>query len=255
MDNREWKWVYISLLSAVLFIIIATGANATMDCFSGGCAITLISVFLAVASLAVALLFLSRARAMDAILGGRRLLAHWVYPAEDTGTSAFREFEEYREMNRSLLFIVGGMLVIAMILALILGGDAGITTAGMLLVVLVLISIVSWGAPRLELTRARNAPREVYIAENGFIYEGAVYSFLSFMLRMDGVRFREGTDKRPPMLVFSFLQLVGLFILKPFEINIPIPVGDEVKAREIVERLGGTGERGGSGTSLTKGSR
>lgn len=240
MENNEWKKVYMSLIAAVFFIILIVVASETMDGMSGGYALSFVSLFLTISSFAVALLFFTHARTMDTILLGKNLLAYWVYPADEARKSAEREFVEYREMNRALLYVVGGFLCLAMVLVVIFGGEGGVPTAGILLGVLVIIVIVAWGAPKLELKRALNASRDAYIAENGIIYEGAVYPFSSFLMRMDGVRFTKGTGKRPPILGFSFMQLVGLLILRPFEISIPVPKGEERKALEIITRLGGS---------------
>lgn len=238
MKNNEWKRVYILLVAAVLFILLIVVASGTMDGMSGGYAVMFVSLFLSITAFAVALLFFTRARVMDEILGGKNLLAHWVYPEDETRRNAEREFVNYKESNRALLYVVGGFLLIAMLLMVIFGGEAGVTTAGMLFIVLIIIAIVSVVAPRLELTRARNAPRETYITNTGIIYEGAVYPFHSFMMRMDGVRFIKGTAKSPPMLEFSFIQLIGLYIRQPFDINVPVPAGEETKAQEIAGVLG-----------------
>ncbi|MEI6840202.1 MAG: hypothetical protein WCK53_02975, partial [Methanomicrobiales archaeon] len=142
MNNNEWKWVYISLIAAVLFIILMFMASGTMDGMSGGYAVMFISFFLTLSSFAVALLFFTRARAMDDILRGKNLLAHWVYPVEETRKSAEREFVNYKESNRALLYVVGGFIFIAMLLMIIFGEEAGVTTAGILFIVLIIIAIV-----------------------------------------------------------------------------------------------------------------
>ena len=239
MENSQWKWVYISLVAAVVFIILIIMASISMDGMSGGYAVSFTSFFLMLSAFAVAGLFFTRARAMDDILGGKNLLAHWVYPEDETRKSAEREFIDYKEANRALLFIVGGFLVIAMVLMIIFGGEAGITTAGVLFVVLIIVSIVSVVAPRLERKRALNAPQDAYITDTGIIYEGGVYPFHSFLMMMDGVSYEKETKKHPPLLVFSFIQLVGLYILRPYAVSIPVPRGEEEKARGIARRLGG----------------
>ena len=118
----------------------------------------------------------------------------------------------------------------------------GVATAGLLFVVLIIIAIVSVVAPKLEYRRALGASREAYITDKGLIYEGAVYPFKSFMMRMTDVRFENVTDKTPPLLIFSFIQLVGLYIPRPFDISIPVPEGEVETARGIARKLGGIAE-------------
>jgi hypothetical protein len=241
VHNPEWKWVYISLLAAGFFLVLAVFASTSMDCFSGGCAITFVSGFLVVCGVATALLFFTRAREMDAIIRGTNLLASWTYPEEEMRQSAEREYRDYREVNRGLLFVVGGFILIAMVLMAIFGGEAGLLTAGVLLVVFVLCAIASVAAPWLERRRAIASPSATLITDTGLVYEGAVHPFSSFLLRMDGIRFEEEAGEHPPLLVFSFVQIVGLFILRPYEVAVPVPRGEEERAREIAARLGGTG--------------
>jgi hypothetical protein len=244
MENAEWKWVHRSLIAGVFFFILMVFAGG-MDCISGGCALVFVSIFLCITSFAVALLFYTRARAMDDILLGKDLLAHWVYPEEESKKSVEREYEEYRDTNKGLLMVVGFFLGIAILGMLIFGGEPGVMTAGILFLVFVLCAIAAWGAPKLERGRALKASHEALITKNGLIYEEAVYPFSSFLMRMDGVRYQKGTAKRPALLIFSFIQLVGLYILRPFAVSIPVPPGEEGLAGRIAKQLGGDAEEEG----------
>lgn len=81
--------------------------------------------------------------------------------------------------------------------------------------------------------------KEALIADNGIIYEGAVYPFQSFLMRMDGAEFFEKEGLKPAVLVFSFTQSAGLSIRTSFNIEIPVPQGEEEKARGIAGRIAG----------------
>ncbi len=105
-------------------------------------------------------------------------------------------------------------------------------------VILAIIALAAWGAPRLVHSRALRASPEAFIAGNGIIYREAVYPFRSFLNRLDGVSYRDAMHDEPPLLIFSFVQIVGLYILRPYEVRIPIPSGEEEHARQIVRRLG-----------------
>ncbi|HIH27076.1 MAG TPA: hypothetical protein HA256_03675 [Methanoregulaceae archaeon] len=238
MKNHEWKWVYVAAGGAVVFFLLIGIADQSMDCMSGGCAVMFVSFFLAVTLVAVALLFWSRARTMDAILSGKELLAHWTYSDEDSVTSAEREFAEYREANKALFIIVGGFFLIAIIFLLIFGGEAGVLTTFILLGAVGIIALVAWGAPRLVYASSLKRSPEACIAGNGIIYREAVYPFRSFLNRLDGVSFREAAQGEPSLLIFSFIQVVGLYILRPYEVRVPVPGGEEERAREIARKLG-----------------
>jgi hypothetical protein len=239
VENTQWKWCYRSILSAAIFAAICLLAFNFIDGMSGGFALAFVSFFLAVSGVAVAALFFHRARAMDFILNGTRLLAHWIYSSEVAEQSARREYAEHLERNRAMFFVVGGMIVIASLIMITFAGDGGLITGAFLLAFTVLLSIISRVAPGLVLRNSLRAPKEAYIAENGIIYEGTVYPFSSFMMKMEGAKFKRGSKGMPALLVFSFTQAVGLNISSSFDIEIPVPDGQEEVAGRIADMLGG----------------
>ena len=239
MKNTQWKLVYGSLIAAVVFGVMSFGALTYIDGFSGGYALAFLAILLSVSSLGIAALFVQRARAIDDVLSGKQVLAHWVYAEDDAEKSVEREYVSYLGTNRTLFIVVSVMMALTMLVLVFFGGIGGRYAAGMLLVFLGIIAVVSEIAPRLERNRARRAPKEAYIAQNGIIYEGSAYPFLSFMVKMQAVRYNEGAGERPASLVFSFLQLI-LIIVRPFDVTIPVPRGQEERAREIVRALGGS---------------
>jgi hypothetical protein len=237
--NNEWKKVAASLIAAVFFTAICLVSYTTIDGMSGGFALAFISFFLAVSSAAVALLFVHRARVMDAILTGPSPLAYWTYPVDVALTSVEREYRDCQERNKATFIIIGGMLVIVALVFFIFVGEGGPETALFLLAFTVFLYIVSRVMPGLERRRAMQASHTAFIAHAGIIYEGAVYPFRSFMMWRDGISFSKASEKKPAMIIFSFSQLVGRFIIQPFDIAIPVPAGEEEKAIRIVQELGG----------------
>ncbi len=133
-----------------------------------------------------------------------------------------------------MFLIIGGMLALASLVMMIFAGEGGFISGVFLLAFTVFLFIVSRIAPAIVLKYALASPREAYIAENGIIYEGAVYPFQSLLMRMDGATFQEKTGKKPAVLIFSFTQSVGLNIRTPFDIGIPVPQGEEETARKIL---------------------
>jgi len=235
MENTQWKWCYRSLFTTAIFAITCIYAFSFIDGMSGGYAIAFVSFFLAVTGVAVAALFFHRARVMDSILNSPRLLAHWVYSADEAEESARREYANYQERNRAMFLVIGGMLVLVALVMMIFAGEGGLITGVFLLAFTVFLFIVSRVAPAIALKYALRSPREAYIAENGIVYEGAVYPFQSFLMKMDETTFHKRTGKKPAVLIFSFTQFVGLNIRSPFDIEIPVPEGEEEVAGKIAD--------------------
>jgi hypothetical protein len=236
MQNSQLKWCHRSLLFGAVFSVVCIYALYFTDGFSGGYAVAFVSFFLVASAVAVAALFFHRAKVMDGILNSSQLLAHWTYSAEEAEQSAKREYADYQERNHAMFLVIGGMLAFAALIMMIFAGEDGRLTGAFLLAVMALLLAVSRIAPRIALKYALSSPKEAYITDNGIIYEGAVYPFHSFLMRRDGAEFLEKEGKKPAVLVFSFTQSVGLSISTSFNVEIPVPQGEEEKARRIAGR-------------------
>lgn len=237
--NNEWKNVTISLAATVFFAVLCYVSLTSIDGMSWGYAIAFISFFLAVSGVVVALLFVHRAQAMDHILGDPSPLARWTYPEEMARASAEREYGEFQERNRIMFFVIGGMLGAVALFFIFFIGDGGIETGIVLLAIAGLLFVVSKVTPVLERRHALTAPREAIISRTGIVYQGRVYPFRSFLMGMEDVSFKEAGRKAPARITFSFLQLIGRFlILRPFDVVIPVPSGEDARAEAIARDLG-----------------
>ncbi len=125
IKNTEWKRVYASLGVTVVCAAICIAAFSLMDGFEGGFAVAFVTFFLAICGIAVAGLFFTRAREMDAIIENKQVLAHWVYREEDALQSADREFREYQYRNHAMFILIGGMLAVVALFFLIFVGEGG----------------------------------------------------------------------------------------------------------------------------------
>jgi hypothetical protein len=239
MKNNEWNRMYVSILIAGFFSVMCVAALTFIEGMAGGYAISLVSFFIAVSGIAVAGLFFHRARVMDEILNSNQILAHWVYSSDMAQESAHREYGEYIDRNRAMFILIGGMLVVTALIFIIFVEEGGLITGIFLLAFTVVLFIISRITPRFELNRALKTPHEAYIARNGIIYEGAVYPFKSFMMGMYDVSLQKGSGKKNASIIFSFTQLVGLYIIQAFDIAVPIPEGELETAYGILRALEG----------------
>ncbi|NMB78166.1 MAG: hypothetical protein GYA23_03630 [Methanomicrobiales archaeon] len=240
-NNPEWKKAGFALCAAVLFFLLCILSYTSIDGMSGGYALSFIAFFLTLSGIAVSLLFAHRARVMDAILSDPRLLAHWTYPEAVAQESAHREFQEYRERNRAMFIVIGGMLVLVALFFIIFIGEGGPETGVFLLLFAAFLFVVSRVTPWLEHKRAVAASRDAFISHAGIIYQGRVYPFRTFLVSRPEVSFRKAQKGAPAAIVFSFVQLVGT-IMQPFDVAIPVPAGKEEDAKRIILALGGDGE-------------
>jgi len=135
--------------------------------------------------------------------------------------------------------VIGGMLAIVALFFIIFVEEGGPETGLFLLAFMALLFVVSRVMPGIERRRALHAPRDALISRTGIVYEGAVYPFRSFLMYYTGISFRKAGKRVPAVLVFSFTQLVGRFIVKPFDITIPVPAGEEERAEWISRTFAG----------------
>ena len=239
--NTEWKKMAASAIAAVVFTAICLASFFTIDGMNGGFALAFVSFFLVISSIVVALLFFTRARAMDAILADPSPLAHWDYPEAMVQETIEREYQEFRGRNYAMFIFIGGMLGLVALFFILFMGEGGLETGLVLLAIAVLLFAVSRVTPWLEHRRAESAPRETIITHRGVVYQGAVYPFRSFLIFFNGVSFSGPQRKTQAMIIFSFTQLVGQFIIRPFDIAVPVPVGEEDTAHRVVRELGAKG--------------
>ncbi|NLD56506.1 MAG: hypothetical protein GX651_00025 [Methanomicrobiales archaeon] len=237
--NTEWKNATISLVAAAIFFLICIISIMGIDGMSGGYALAFVSLFLAVGGLVVALLFVTWARARDAILTDPSPVAHWDYPEAMMQETTEREYREFQARNHVMFMVIGGMLGVVALVFLLFVRDGGPETALVLLAIAGLLFVVSRLTPWLEYRRARAAPREAVITHQGVVYCGTVYPFRSFLISYDGAMFYEPQRNKPATITLSFSQLVGQFIIRPFTITIPVPAGEEDTARQVVRNLRG----------------
>ena len=237
--NNEWKKGTISIIATVVFTVTCLISTTAIDGMSGGYALAFVSFFLAVSSVAITMLYIHRARVMDGILTDPHLLAHWTYADEIAQKNVEREYLDYQNRNRIMFIVIGSMLVLVSLFFMIFVGDGGLMTGIILLGFMVFLFIISRAAPWLERRRAMGASHDAFIARTGIIYEGVVYPFRSFLVSWNGVLLRNANKKNPALMVFSFTQLNGRCIIQPFDVVIPVPLGEEENAGRIVRELSG----------------
>ena len=204
--------------------------------FGGGFALMFISFFLFISSLNIAgIIFYPRAKVFNAVVTDSKLLAHWTYDPALYSRIIEREYEEHKNRNTALLIITDGMLIFLALFFIIFIQDGGFETGLTLLGIAILLFFVAKLAPGFIRDRKEKMPPEAWISTKGLVYEGTVYPYSGFLLGITGVSYLERTE---PVLIFSFHQLTGAKIYETFKITIPVPKGEEEKAKKIPSQLG-----------------
>lgn len=230
-------WVGAGLgLAGLLMILLPPLAG--LDMMQFGFALQFLGLFLVIVGLIVAVMFGVRARRLSAILAGKNLLAHWVYPPDQLEAQATREMEEARQRNRFLFLLVAGLTVACTVLFVVIGflngeEDSMPVFVGIMAGVLLLVGAFAFGMPYLQQRRVRQSSGEAYIAENGLFLSGALYTWDGPMAGMDGVSLVE--DGGQTRLVFHLRSLSRTYATgyQPYSVEVPVPAGEEGTARRI----------------------
>lgn len=235
MKNNSKDRIIQCLLFAGFSLILFYIGLSVIPCFDGGCALMFISIFLFFSSLAVAgIIFYPMSRVFDAVVNDSDLLAHWTYDEAWYSRIIEREYEEHKERNTALLIVIDGMLLICALFFIVFVPEGGIETGIVLLLIAGLMVLISKVTPGLFRRRKARMAAEAWISTKGLIYEGTVYPYSGFLYGFTGVSYR---DEKEPALVFRFYQITGAKIYDPFEITVPVPKGEEEKAKAIPAKL------------------
>ncbi|MBN1659048.1 MAG: hypothetical protein JXA93_11625 [Anaerolineae bacterium] len=231
-------WAGLALLllggSLVLLPIVAG-----MDMMEVGFALQCLGVFLVLTGAITALLFGYRARRLQSIFRGEKLLAHWVYTAPQVAAQVARDLESTRQRNRLLLVLVGVFIVACTVPMTIYGylegeGDNMPLFVAIMAGVFVIVAAFALGMPLVQARRARASSHEAFIAENGLYVNGALHTWNAPLALLDGVSLAE--EETVARLVFSLRSLsrASATAYQSYTVEVPVPPGEEGRAREII---------------------
>ncbi|HNS53052.1 MAG TPA: hypothetical protein PKO09_17970 [Anaerolineae bacterium] len=230
-------WTGVGLGLAGLLLILVPPL-ARLDMMGLGFALQFLGLFLVIAGLVTALLFGQRARRLNALLGGEKLLAHWVYAPEQLRTQAERDFRQTRQRNRTLFLIVVAWMVPLVVLFVALGlwegeGENMPLFVAIMAGVLLVVGAFAWGMPYLLRRRAMRSSGEAYIAANALFVNGTLHTWGMPLAGMDGVEFVE--DGGPARLLFHLRSLskASATLYDSYTVEVPVPSGQEATARRI----------------------
>ena len=213
-------------LTAFLFLI-------GMDGMSGGFALALVSFFLAITGVVVAVIYGSRARALDRIFSGTELLARWSVDPETRRRAADAEYVEEKKAKAGLFLVVAAISLVIGLVFVLLDREVGWIVFLVLLGVLAVIGLVAWAGPRLRHARSRRATDDIFISQDGAYVNGEFHTWRLLEAKLESAEFAEGT---PSVLKIAYSAPVQ-YGRQSYTVHIPVPRGEEESARLVVERL------------------
>lgn len=140
VKNNQIKGVVISLIvsltGVILTILTFTEGNPLYRSY----AVTLISIFLVIAGLIVALILRSRAKKMKTLISGEKVIASWQLSQQDISDYAGFLYQNEKDKNKAILMITAALIIIIFGIVIIVMGEG---RGAMFLMMIALIAIIA----------------------------------------------------------------------------------------------------------------
>jgi hypothetical protein len=218
-----------------IFGIFAPVKLFGIDGMEGGFALGMISLFFAIVAAVTWLVFLRRAKVLDAFLQGRGILARWDVPPEVWSRHIAADLvEEKRDKRRLFLIVVAWMVVIGAGF-LIKDFEAGLWVLAILLGVLAILALLAFWYPTHRARRLLRRSTPVIIGKTGAYVGGELHDWRLIGSFLGDVELEEGPD--PKLLRICYFYVSGQGVPIPVEFRIPVPPGKEAEAARVTEEL------------------
>jgi hypothetical protein len=240
--------VFWSILCAVVALIglglLTTGiALNDMDTMW----MVFVGFFLFVTFVICTLLFWKQARLLHQMFKGKNLLAHWIYSKEKAVLHAEGEKSRRGKMNLVLWLIIAGFVVFFSLLFVLFGKMDEEETLLFLSImggVLLICGIAAWFAPIIAERKMKRSVPEVFVGETAAWAFGEFDIWKSAMTRFKNASLKhiESPEEeifgagaaRKIEIVYEQMQRYGY---QERTVLIPVPVGKEKEAEEVVRRI------------------
>lgn len=225
---------------AMIFFIIGIFAPVKLfgiDGMKSGFALGMISLFFAIGAAVTWLVFLRRAKMLDAFLHGRDIIARWEVPPEIWSKHVAADLVEERRDKKRLFLITAVWMVVIGGGFLIKDFEAGLWVAAILLGVLAILAPLAFWYPARRARRLLMNTAPVIIGRRGAYVGGELHDWRLIGSFLSDVELDEAAD--PKLLRIGYFYVTGKGAPMPVEIRIPVPAGKEAEAAHAAEVLMG----------------
>jgi hypothetical protein len=232
IKNKQ-KWI----VSFFMLLTLIFGLTAVLPFFSGSpltgeWPAAFAGIFLFLVCLITALIFRSRARKMDRLLDGGKLLLHWELDGDLLAKFADYHKNKNKEKNTAVMWVVGGLMaVVTGLFLFVLEGEEKLVFAGIMAGVFLLVLFAAWFFPRYYYRRHMKGDRQVLIGSK-FAYINGYFHNWDYPLS----QLRKAKVINKPFyglrLVYTYTDLTW----KNTE-DIVIPASDSIDLAQLAGRL------------------
>ncbi len=219
------------ILTPVFLLLTFLSFNAEIG--DAAFAIAFATFIMFITAIIVAVIYGSRARALDRLLAGEGLLAHWTYQPDEWLQYAETEYRTEKELKKILALIISGFALVVSIGFIIADRESGIGVLIVMLALIAMVSFLAWSTSWYNHRQNLRYPGEAYISKDGVYLNTQLHLWTHLLAYLDSVKYVEDIM---PLLVFAYFAPTRAG-LEGRDVRVPVPRGQEAKAREIVEEM------------------
>lgn len=225
-------WLAITLLS--IWGIFAPSMFG-MDGMDGGFAISFAAIVFAITGIVVTVMYFRRAGALDNIVNGENLLAHWTYTAEEWQKYMEEEIAEFQAEKTRLFIMIAVISAVVGVGFYLFHRDDLIFTLVIFGGLIVLIGFVAFLSIILHRFQNRPGASEAYISRDGVYISRQFHNWVGMGARLEDARYDEEHHSRP-RLEFDY-STPGKDMRYDYNVRVPVPLGKEEEARKILKEV------------------
>ncbi len=175
LTGNQQKAVVISLIVSLAGVILTYLTFTEGSPLYKAYAVTLISIFIVLAGLIVALILRSRAKKMKTLISGENVIASWQLSDQKKSEYASFLFQNEKEKNKAILLITTVLIVIIFGIVILLMGEGRGVMFLMMVALIAIIAAFALGMPAYYRNKNLNGDGVILIGRkfayiNGFFH-------------------------------------------------------------------------------------
>jgi len=223
--------IFTLLIFCFIFLIFLPPIIG-LEGMNGGFAVSLVSLFLAITSLIVAIIYFQLAQKFQRITSGDNLIAYWRYTGEEWLKFTVKEYKYEKNKNKMLLLLIGVIALIIFTVFAIVNPDTWRFMFMVFLGLMALLAIFAFLVPWLNYKARRKSSYELYLSKNGAYIGGSFHVWGLLGSKLEEAVFNE--KEMQIILDYSYPTRTGISNEK---VHIPVPPSKIDDAREAVKKL------------------
>jgi hypothetical protein len=223
--------VWLGITALAVFGIFAPSIFG-IDGFDGGFAISFVSFFMVIVGIVVVLMYRGRAKALDGILKGQDVLAHFRYNPADWQEYAEKDYRMEREAKWGLYRLVMIITAVVTFGFWLFHTDAGVLMLGIFFGLGLLLAGVIQFTTGYDRWQNRRHQGEAVIARSGAFVGRKLHLWRGWGATLDGLNYDE--RQRLLEITYSMPSRTGR---DSATVRVAVPPGQEAKARQVLQEL------------------